>query len=413
MRTVGLPTLTTLAVRNLLRHKRRSLVTVCMISVGVAGLMFHRAFAEGSYAQAIHNYTNTATGHFQVYRAGFRGSFDPELFLVDHEALAEKLRQVPGVTALAPRTMAQVLASTATKSQGVLCLGIDPEKEREVTRLHELVVEGQFLESGERGTLLLGKSLAEMLGVRLGEKVVLFTQAYQGVLGAATLRVKGILETGSKQIDDQTVFTSLASGQELLNYTDQISGLVVKLGSLKRVPETAVYVSAEVIPPGYQVWRWDEIAPEIPQWINFFDAIIEVIMLVVLIVIAAGIMNTVLMGVWERTREFGLMMALGTKRYHVVLVVLEEAAFLALLGIALGALLGIAVIAYYHHVGINLEGFAAVQKEWHLGSRIYPLLSGRDLLHTILLLFFDTILFSVYPAWRAARLEPVEAMGHV
>lgn len=413
MRTVGLLTLTSLAVRNLLRHKRRSLITVCMIAVGVAGLMFHRAFAEGSYAQAIHNYTNKVTGHFQVCRSGFLGSFAAELFIDDHEALAQKLRQVPGVTALAPRIVAQVLASTATKSQGVICLGIDPQKEREITQLHDLVIEGQFLEPGERGTILLGKPLAEMLDVRLGEKVVLFTQAYQGVLGAATLRVKGILETGSKEIDNRTIFTSLASGQELLNYTDQVSCLVVKTNSLKRVPEIADYVSAKVIPPGYRVARWDEIAPEIPQWINFFDAIIEVIMVVVLIVIAAGIMNTVLMGVWERTREFGLMMALGTRRYHVVLIVLEEAVLLALLGIVLGTLLGIGVITYYHQAGIDLGGFAAVQKEWHLGSRTYPLLSGKDLLHAILLLFFDTLIFSVYPAWRAAQLDPVEAMGNV
>ena len=413
MESLGLTTLSSMAVRNLLRHIRRSMITISMIAVGVAGLMFHRAFAEGSYAQAIANFTDTVTGHLQVSQNGFLNSFDAELFMDDPESLSDKLRQVSGVKSLTPRVISQVLVSSATKSQGVLALGLDPDREPEVTKLHTFVVKGSFLNSGDKGGVMLGKPLAEMLGVGLNDKVVVFAQAYQGVLGAMTLRVSGLLETGGKETDNRVIFLTLDDARELLNYTNQVSSYVIKTTSTKNVPEIARRVKEQVDPFGYEVKRWDELAPEMPQWINFFDAIIQVIMVVVLIVIAVGIMNTVLMGVFERTREFGLMMALGTRRRHVVLVVLEESVLLAVMGIVFGVVLGLAVIGYYHRVGISLEGFSAVSQVWYLGSKIYPIPSAKHLVEAISLLFIDTVVFSVYPAWRAASLEPVEAMRHV
>lgn len=402
-----------MAIRNLIRHYRRSFITLGMIAVGMAGLMFHRAFAEGSYAQAITNFTNIATGHIQIYRQGFFKTLDVESAIENSRQLEGFIRNHSDVKGISPRVISQVLIGTATSSQGILLLGILPETESTVTSIADFVISGKFLERNDKGSIIIGKYLAEALKVSVGDKVVIFAQGYQGTMGASTFRIKGIVETGGRDTDCCMAFVTIQDARELLNYSNEVSALAIKLNSLKKVKDVSQSLKGRFLKDGYEVLRWDEIAPEMMQWVGFFDGIIQVILIVVLLVIAAGIMNTILMGVFERTKEFGLMMALGTKRYQVMTVVLFESVILALLGILLGVILGLGVVGYFHKFGIDLSGFAEVRKNFYLGQFIYPIPSMKHLLTSVILLFIDTVVFSIYPAWRAASVEPVEAMRYI
>ena len=162
----------------------------------------------------------------------------------------------------------------------------------------------------------------------------------------------------------------------------------------------------------FQVKSWDEIGPELRDWIAFYDAIIEVIMIVLLLVVAVGIMNTVLMGVLERTHEFGLMGALGTRRSQIITLVFSESFILAIVGIITGIALGLLFIQYFHKVGINLSLYGQVRNQFYLSKYIYPIPSAKFLLKSIVFLFFDVLLVSIYPAWKATSLEPIEAIRH-
>lgn len=403
-----------LGLRNLFRHYRRSLITITMIGCGIAGLMFLRGFADGSYSQAIENFTSIASGHLQIYRKGFSSTMNVELPIEDTASLNEIIRTIPQIKGRSERIMVQALISTATAAQGIVLVGISPIEELKVTRINQFISDGSFFSKDDAASILLGKQLAEILKVALGDKVVIFVQGYQGSMEAATYRIKGFIETGGKDIDARAAFITLDAARSLLNYSGgEISCLVLRAGNTKEVPKIMQSLKPILEQRGYEISSWDEIGPEMKEWIAFFDAIIEVIMIVVLLVVAVGIMNTILMGVFERTREFGLMAALGTRRSQLMIVVISEATILSLLGICFGVILGTACIEYFHRVGINLAWYGEIRNQFYLGSYVYPITSVKFLLKAIIFLSLDSLLVSIYPAWKAASMEPVKAIRHI
>ena len=177
-----------IALRNLLRNKVRSLITILMIASGLGGIMFLRGFTDGAYQQAIENFTSTYTGHIQISRKGFSQTMDPALLITPREIeeITADLKGRANLKSVSFRIFTQGLASTATASQGIILSGISPADELKVSRLKDFVKEGEFLNEGDDGAIILGRELAEILKVSLGEKIVVFTQSYYGSLEAAS-----------------------------------------------------------------------------------------------------------------------------------------------------------------------------------------------------------------------------------
>ena len=404
-----------IALRNLLRNKVRALITILMIASGLGGIMFLRGFTDGAYQQAIENFTSTYTGHIQISRKGFSQTMDPGLLITPREieGITADLKGRANLKSVSSRIFTQGLASTATASQGIILSGISPADELKVSRLKDFVKEGEFLNEGDEGAIILGKELAEILKVSLGEKIVVFTQSYYGSLEAASFRIKGFIESGGRDIDRYSGFITLDAARKLLNYPEgAVSSLIAISRDIKYVPAMAEGLKKNLEPGGLEVKTWDELGPEMKDWISFYDAIIEIIMIVLLIVVAVGIMNTVLMGVIERTYEFGLMQALGTRRSQIVGMVFSEAFILAILGILAGIILGSLSIKYFHSAGINLSWYAQVRTQFYLGQYVYPVLSWKFFLKTTAFLFLDTLVVSIYPAYKAGFLEPIQAIRY-
>ena len=404
-----------IALRNLLRNKVRSLITILMIASGLGGIMFLRGFTDGAYQQAIENFTSTYTGHIQISRKGFSQTMDPALLITPREIeeITADLKGRANLKSVSFRIFTQGLASTATASQGIILSGISPADELKVSRLKDFVKEGEFLNEGDDGAIILGRELAEILKVSLGEKIVVFTQSYYGSLEAASFRIKGFIESGGRDIDRYSGFITLSAARKLLNYPEgAVSSLIVLSRDIKYVPGMAEGLKKNLDPSGLEVKTWDELGPEMKDWISFYDAIIEIIMIVLLIVVAVGIMNTVLMGVIERTYEFGLMQAMGTRRTQIVGMVFSEACILAVLGILAGIILGGLSIKYFHGAGINLSWYAQVRTQFYLGQYVYPVLSWKFFLKTTAFLFIDTLVISIYPAYKAGFLEPIQAIRY-
>ena len=402
-----------LAVRNVVRNARRSALTVAAIAVGMAALLFLWSFIDGVNDQMIENSTRLIAGHLQVHRSGYHDEQTLDLLLPEPSEAVAIVRAMPGVEAVTTRLEGGALASVGEKSRGVVVLGVDPRSEREVTTLADTVGEGAFLAPGDDRGVVIGSRIAEGLGVGVGGEVVLVTQAADGSVGAGRYRIRGIFRTRMDMLDGTYVLLALPAAQELYAAGDGVTAVVARLRERTQVAAAKASRQA-ALGAGYEVLDWSELLPAVVQSVAFHEVMGYVLLLVLFTVVAVGIMNTVLMAVLERTREFGVMMALGTGRSQVTRLVFYEACLLGTAGLLLGAVGGGAVVAYYAVAGMDLGQYVkAMETMQGLTSVIHPLPRGDRTAFIAVIVFCVGIIASVYPAWRAARLVPVAAIRNL
>ena len=403
-----------IAGRGIVRNPRRTLLTVSATAFGLAAFIFLYSFVDGYFSQMIDNSTGYVTGDLQIQHKLFRQEMVPELSLRQPASLLQKIRQQPLIAAAAPRVQTQALISSPAQSQNILLLGIDPDSERKVTFIERTVKEGKALQAGQDRDIMLGRRLAGKLGIRLGEKVVVLAQNAEGSLGSAAYRVGAIFETESEAFDNAIGFVSLRAGQALLSLGDAVSTIDVRLKDREQLAAATAVLNRELAQTPYVVVSWRELLPEVSQIIDYVRMNLNLVIGIVFFVVAMGVMNTLLMSVMERTHEFGIMMALGTRPSQIVRLVLYESIVLAAAGSVAGYLLGAMLVQYLALRGIDLSAYTnALQTIPGLTGVIYPRLQNSHLLVPLLLLLGISAIAAFYPGWRAAQLKPVEALHHV
>lgn len=406
-----LPLFWRMAVRSIVRNPRRTTLTIAASAFGLAAFVFLLSFVGGYLAQLVDNSTGYITGHLQIQHPDFRKQFDPALSLGDSDALLAQLRQRPEVAAAAPRTQAQVLVSSPTTTRNVMLLGIEPLAERDVTFIDRAIVEGRALGPADDRDIVIGRKLAERLNVRLGEKIVVMAQAADGSLASAAYRIGGIFATESEAFDNAIGYVTLEAAQRLLVMDNRVSAIAVKLKDRDTVDAFSAGLQQQF--PRYRVLAWSEILPEVGQMIGYIRVMARIIVGIVFIVVALGVMNTLLMSVMERTREFGIMLAMGTSPGAITRLVLYESLVLAVIGVLAGLLVGGALVIWLGVTGIDLtqytRGLATIPG---MTSVIYPRLGVGAVVSPVLALLGVSLVAAVYPAWRAARLDPVLAIRH-
>jgi ABC-type lipoprotein release transport system permease subunit len=236
------------------------------------------------------------------------------------------------------------------------------------------------------------------------------SQAFDGSIAAGAYYVSGLLDTGTDEIDKGLALISYASAQKLLVMGDRASELAVRLSSAGESPAVVAQMRPSLEKYGYEVLTWQEISTSFLQWIEFDNGFIWIIVVITMIVVAGGILNTILMGVMERTREFGIIMALGTRPAQVIATVAWESSFLGVLGIAFGLAIGLGLTLYFQRFGIDLTIVAGALNSFYMDSIIYPKFSPNYVLVTTGLVLVISVISSVYPAWYASRLKPIEAI---
>ncbi|WP_232834513.1 ABC transporter permease [Rhodoferax ferrireducens] len=408
------PVFMLIAGRNILRNRRRTAITAGGTAFGIIAFVFLFGYFDGFSEDLIENSTRYVTGHVQLERAGFRQDYAPELAFESTEAQLLQLRSVPEVAAAAPRVQVQALASSAAKSEGILLIGIVPEAEREVTFIHRTLVEGKPLAGGADRDILIGRKLAERLGVRLGEKVVVMAQAANGELGTAAYRIGGIFATESGSFDGSMAFVTLPAAQSLLALGSRISTINLRLRDRATLADGLPELRRRVALSGLSFEPWQTLLPQVEDMVRLVRVFSNIMLVVAFIVIAMAIMNTVFMAVTERTREFGVMMALGTPPAAIQRMVVYETLVLMLLASFIGYGVGVALVAYFGRQGIDLSGFfrgySAIPG---LTGIVHPKVVVGHIGVPALVLFVASVLVSLYPATRAARLDPVRAIRHV
>ena len=288
-------------------------------------------------------------------------------------------------------------------------MGIDPAAETAVTRIKELIREGEFLSGGGKKEILLGCRLAEKLNVAVGDKVVVMVHSVDGLLTGFSYRVKGIFEAGARIIDEQLVYTDLTSAQELLDIGSSVSEISIRLRDHRMIPAFLTYLQQAVDPARYEVLTWSQAEPEAKSLADWGEGVVRVIVAVMTVVIAISIMNTIIMSVLERTKEFGVMLAIGVKPRQLIRLVLLETFLLECVGIGVGVLFGCGLVTYFGYVGIPLWQFHDLPSGY-LSPMIYTRVLPEHVLLSIVILILVTSCVSLYPAIRAGRLNPVVAI---
>jgi len=399
-----------LTLRNLLNNRRRTIITLSSVVIGCASLIFVWGFIDGINSQMVDNSTGYVSGHIKIHRAGFHETKELNIAIDQNSPVATQLSQHESIVGYSPRLEGYALASVRDKSSMMQVIGVSPDTEPSVTQIEQAIVEGRYLAKGAHNEVVLGDDALVAFKAVVGDEVVLITQAADGSIGADRFQVVGSFNTGIEVMDRNLAYISLAGAQELFSLWGRVSAWSIKIDDRNQT-EMMTETLRKQLDSQYEVLSWQEMMPSLLQMLQFHDAVAYVVLFVVFAVVTAGIANTILMSVMERTQEFGVMMAVGTQRHQILLLVLSESVVIGIVGVALGSLLGISINQYFGEVGMDLGQFTqAMETMPGLSGMVYMVTDMAHVWLVNMVVLVVAILPALYPAFRASRLQPVAAI---
>ena len=396
--------------RNIWRTPSRSAVIITAVALGLLAGGFISAVSTGLINQAFESTIYHQVSHIQIHNPDFIANPDARHLIEGGSGLADKVRAYDEVKAVSERVALNGMIASAGMSSGVRIAGVDPGRETETTRINEKIVEGTFFtEPGRLPSIIIGQGLADKLNSSAGSRVVMNFQDAEGGLVSASFRVEGIFSVVSTAFEERTVYVRDKDMQNLIGVPGAVTEIAVLLeDGDKYRPMTARLQSAF---PEVKVRNWEELAPDLYYQREMVGLSLIWVMVIILIGVAFGILNTILMSVLERTRELGMLMSIGMKKIKVFSMVLMETALLSVTGGCAGLLLSFAMVKMLSRRGLDLsivggENFRMLG----MSPEIYPDLEPVFYLQVALLLIICAVLSAVYPALKAVQLEPAEAV---
>jgi len=396
-----------MAFRDLGRNRRRSFFSALAVSIGLAMLMLLSGFLTGEMGGALDATIRLQTGHLQVRANKYdenKTSLKWEDLVENPDQVAAQIAALPQVKVATPRLFASGIIAVRDESAGVRVWGIDPASSAN-DPYRQGMLSGTFLTSGDTEGVLLGKSLAEKLGLKAGDNLNLSINSSNGDVVEQAFTVRGIYTTGTSGFDNVTVFMPLAKAQALTATQKHASTIFIML---KDKAQTDA-VAAAFTSPNLQVLTWTKMNELIIQYEGLANSFLPFFYLIVLGITSTVIINTLIMAVFERTREIGILMAIGMKGYRIMIMFLTESGLLAVGGILMGLVFGGLVVGYLTRVGFHL-GDVGTSTGFLLGTTVYPDLTLNATVNMSIVTFIITLLAGIYPAWMASHMEPVEAL---
>jgi putative ABC transport system permease protein len=400
-------TILKIAWRNIWRTPMRSLIVIGSIVMGIWAGIFVVAFSYGLNKQRTESSIKNAISHIQIHHPEYQKEYDSKFYLGEPDKLNAVLESDKSIESYAFKTLLNGMVSSPIKSNGVRIIGVNKNQEKELTSIYSGLVKGTYFESKRRNPILIGEALAEKLKVKLQSKVVLTFQDTENTIISGAFRVCGIYKTQYSKYDQGTVFIENKDLHRLLK-SENFHQVALLCNSIDQVDST--YNSLKTNLPEYEVKDWKSIAPELAYADKIMESWLFLIMIIIMLALIFGIINTMLMAVFERRKELGMLMAIGMNRSKIFLLILIETLFLSLIGAPTGLVLGALTIKITSETGINLAFISKGLENVGLSSVIYPQIESYFYLFITVMVFLFTLIAAIYPSRKALMLKPTEAI---
>ena len=403
-----------MAWRNLWRHGRRTWLTVGAMVFSNTLLVISISLQFGSYDMMIDNSLQAFSGHIQIQHPAYLEQSKMRYALDNIDTRAQALRDRLGLDSISARAAGFALASSRDRSYGLQIMGVDARHEPLVSTLPGLIRRGRYLQPGGRDEIVIGAVLARNLKVEVGDELSFLGSGRDDSFAAGVVTVAGIFESGNADLDRTVAQVNLGYFQDIFAMRDAGHSIVIRAPHIDAVPDLMRQLDALLDDPKIAVARdWDALQPGLRQAIRADMTSAWFMYGVLIVLVAFSVLNTQLMSVLERTREFGTMMALGLQPSRLGRIVMLETGLMALLGLTLGIALGAIITGWLSVVGFSYPGMAEMAAKFNLPERMYPAISAPSLLLGPGIVALGSLLAAIYPALRLNLLHPVEAMRAV
>jgi putative ABC transport system permease protein len=403
-----------LAWRNIWRHRRRTIIIVAAMGLALAMMMMYDGLVDGFNNAIYGNAIRVLGGNIQIHAAGYREKVDsnPLIPLPNDTAVVQAALANPDVIAAARRIQTGGLMSNREGAFSIKIIGIEPETEKPVSLINENVVDGRWLATDDADSILIGRGLADVMGVGVGDRLTMVGSDVHKQNRQRTMTVIGIYDIGMPSIERQTVYISLTEAQSLFDLRDQSTEVQVNLKNVGQ--ESRVVAALEPAMPGYEVDSWDKNYPEIATALTSKNFVMDIFSVIIEVIAGIGVLNLLLMAVFERTREIGLLGAMGLKPRQIATLFILEGTMIGVVGVIAGVVLGVAFNAAFGRIGMDYSSFAGAAEFMALiNGRVYPSLGLGKLLSRGITILIITTLAAWIPASEASRREPAQALHYV
>ena len=397
-----------IAWRNIWRNRIRSLVVIASIAVGIWAIALAVSFINSMSGSFIRNAIYYDYAHLQLHHPQFRQEPELRYTLRQSDHIMAYLQHNPVVKAVSQRMLINGMIASTRASSGVQIYGIDLEQEAGVTALDSLLKEGNYFREKPRNGILISRKLADKLKAALKTKVVLTFQDVEGNVNAGAFRVQGIFDSPSPRINEGAVYVRRQDLGPLLGADTLVHEIAVLVQNEGQVPALAQVLRNKW--PGAEVMTWEELSPELELMQQQSALSMTILLVILMVALAFGIVNTMLMAVLERERELGMLMAIGMTRQRIFSMILIETVFLSLVGGPAGCLLGYTTVTWLGDVGIDLSAWTKGLQKYGYSTQIYPFLTSLEYFLMVGSVVLTALLAALYPSYKAMRLNPVEAM---
>lgn len=403
-----------MAWRNIRRNPRRTILTILAIAFACVLLIFMLSLQIGTYEVMIDTSVKTRTGHIQILQQGYNTDHKIRQTVKTPWDIARMLDQTPNITAISFRSNAFALLSSNLRTSGGFITGIDPEKEAKISSVPQTIRQGRYLNPSDTNAAVVGSLLAKNLKIGIGDELVVLGSAMDSSVAATVLKVTGIFSSGMDEYDRTAIQIPLRHFQDTFAMGSAVHEIIIICDSLWHVGRVKSAISKNLstlrIQSDLTCLSWDELTPGLIQSIQMDLGGGLIFYAILLVMVAFSIMNTFVMAVFERTKEFGTLMAIGAGPWRLSRILILESGFLTLCGIGLGILAGCVLTLWIGHTGIPMGEAEGMMRQYGIPGLLRPKLTLATAFAGPAAVFLITILTALYPAVKVHGIKPVEAI---
>lgn len=393
--------------KNVWRNPTRSGVVIVAVLLGTWAGVFSAGFFNGMVQDSLNNQIELSVGHIQIMHPQFDDLYNPKYQVGNAEAIINALQEEPYVKDISAKSVVTGLAQSTRNSFGVTVFGVNQDSDT-LLAIKKYMTQGDFFSSGRRNPIVIGQKLAERLDVEMRSRMVLSFQDVDGEITGGAFRVAGIFDSFSNQYDESTVFVLREDLNRLIGSEGAIHNIRIDTDNLSQADVYAQQIRQQF--PDMEVKTWRDIAPDLRYIFDMMDISLYMVMIIITIGLIFSIINTMLMAVLERTRELGMLRAIGMNKGRTFSMIMLETFFLTMVGTPVGLLFSWLTITYFANTGIDLSAFSEGLSEYGFSTVIYPELSFTYYMNITLMIAVAALLSAIYPAVRTLKLNPVQAI---